>query len=58
MIAEVADPGIPRLRSGTKEPPTAALFALSGAIIPSMLPFPKRWGSLDNVIKLIKNLCS
>ena len=41
MIAEVDEPGIPRASIGTREPPTAALFALSGAMIPSGFPFPK-----------------
>lgn len=42
IMAEVAEPGIPNASNGTNEPPTAALLALSGAIIPSSWPLPNK----------------
>jgi hypothetical protein len=44
MTAVVALPGIPMARSGIIEPPTPALFADSGATMPSGTPVPKRSG--------------
>lgn len=40
-------PGIPRDKSGIKEPPVTALLAASDAIIPSTDPFPNSSGFLD-----------
>jgi len=41
IIAVTASPGIPRVSIGINAPPIAALFAVSGAIIPSLAPLPK-----------------
>ena len=48
IIAIEAFPGIPKVRSGMKDELDAALFADSGPATPSMAPFPKRSGCLDN----------
>ena len=46
MAAE-ALPGMPSAMSGTREPPTQALFAASGTATPSMTPVPQRSGFLS-----------
>ena len=39
--AVVGDPGMPSVSIGNNDPVEAALFAVSGAATPSMLPLPK-----------------
>ena len=46
--AVVPEPGTPKVNMGTKAPQVAALFAASGAAIPSTAPLPKRCGVLDS----------
>ena len=43
--AIVDEPGMPKVMVGRSEPPSFELFAVSGAITPSMAPCPKRDGS-------------
>jgi len=45
--AETALPGIPKVRRGTNDPPTHALFEASLAMIPSTMPVPNFSGCLD-----------
>ena len=45
--AVVGEPGIPRVNIGNNEPVEAALFAVSGATTPSMLPFPNVSGFFE-----------
>ena len=46
-MAVVALPGIPNVRSGMNDEVEAALLAASGAMTPSMAPFPKRSGCFE-----------
>ncbi len=39
--------GMPRVKSGIKAPPVAALFAASGPATPSMAPVPNFSGCLE-----------
>ena len=45
--AQVVSPGIPRAIIGMMAPPTEALFAISGAIIPSTHPVPNFSGCFE-----------
>src|ERR671918_2086560 len=47
MMAVLADPGIPSVRSGMNAPAVAELLADSGAATPSTAPFPNRSGRLE-----------
>ncbi len=40
ITAAAVPPGMPSAKSGTIEPPAAALLAVSDAAIPSMAPWP------------------
>ena len=41
------EPGMPKNSVGSREPPSLALFAVSGAITPSTAPWPKRSGVFE-----------
>ena len=45
--AVVGEPGIPSVSIGNSEPVEAALFAVSGAITPSILPSPNVSGFFE-----------
>ena len=49
-IAVAGSPGMPRESKGISVPPVTALFAVSGAITPSMLPLPKLLGVFENIM--------
>ena len=51
-IAVVPEPGIPRVKSGTKEPVHAALLAVSGAAKPLIDPLPNSFcSSFDAILR-------
>ncbi len=47
MIAQSGDPGMPSAIMVVSAPPAVALFAASGAMMPSISPVPKRSGCFD-----------
>jgi hypothetical protein len=44
--------GMPKVISGMKAPPAAALLAASGPATPSIAPLPKRSGVLDSFFSM------
>jgi len=50
--AVVGEPGMPNVSIGKSDPVDAALFAVSGAATPSILPLPKVSGFFDMVFAM------
>ena len=52
MTAAALPPGMPSESRGTMEPPVAALFAVSEAAMPSMMPVPNFSGYFESFVSV------
>ena len=52
ITAVDADPGMPRVNSGTMAPAVAELLAASGPATPSIAPLPNRSGSRESCFSM------